>query len=165
MTEVNVNLVLIKYSSIFHIYQGIYRKNKFFVIYHKILCKHIYVNLINSVYNAPFFAPLQSHIWGNVGAHRSISAVSLLCHRAKAEIRKDRRKSGGLPKICRISQGAISSSPSAGGPCDRPPAARTALRRPACTPAGSRRGPPRRRLASRPSPPPEARLQSRLPPP
>ena len=49
MTEVNVNLVLNKYSSNFHIYQGICPKNKFFVNYHKILCKHNYVNVTNGV--------------------------------------------------------------------------------------------------------------------
>ena len=75
MTEVNVNLVQNKYSAIFHIYQGICLKNKFFVIYHKILCKHIYVNLTNQVQRVTFFAPPQSHIWGNAGVHRSISAL------------------------------------------------------------------------------------------
>ena len=76
MTEVNVNLVLNKYSSNFHIYQGIYLKKKFFVIYDKMLCKHIYVNLINLVVIVSFFAHPQSHIWGNARIHRSISAVS-----------------------------------------------------------------------------------------
>ena len=76
MTEVNVNPVLDKYSSNFHIYQGICLKNKFFVIYHKILCKLFYVNIINRVAIVSFFVPPQSHIWGNPWLRRSISAVS-----------------------------------------------------------------------------------------
>ena len=56
MTEVNVNLALNKYSSNFHIYQGICPKNKFFVSYHKMLCKHIYVNLSNRIHNTTFLS-------------------------------------------------------------------------------------------------------------
>ena len=65
MTEVNVNLVQNKYSAIFHIYQGICLKNKFFVIYHKILCKHIYVNYINPIHNATFLS-LRSPTFGGM---------------------------------------------------------------------------------------------------
>ena len=65
MTEVNVNLALNKYSSNFHIYQGICPKNKFFVIYYKMLCKHIYVNLSNRIHNTTFLS-LRSPTFGGM---------------------------------------------------------------------------------------------------
>ena len=76
MTEVNVNLVLDKYSANFQIYQGICLKYSFFVIYHKVLCKHLYVNLINQRRFGPILTHPQSHIWGNDVIRLAISALS-----------------------------------------------------------------------------------------
>ena len=76
MTEVNVNLVLDKYSANFQIYQGLCLKYSFFVIYHKVLCKHLYVNLINQRRFGPILTHPQSHIWGNDVIRLEISALS-----------------------------------------------------------------------------------------
>ena len=129
--SVDVNWVLLYYSSIFQFYQEIWRKKLFFGSYVKILCKLYYVNSVDW----PAVLPAENKIWGP-GSVPKPHICPPPC--PGGESRPPAAKRRGPLNFCRFSQNFISAS--GGGRGVVPPGSRPEIPPPGRTAAGCRPG-------------------------